>query len=105
MQYPTDGYMVSLEGLEVRIGTKAFSPQWLDHFILRNRTLLENPNYYVGAWVENGFVYLDISECTNSLEQATKLARQRNQLAIYDVSCGVVIQVAGTVASSTPPTH
>ena len=64
-QKPVSGYMVSLEGLEEKISISDMNDEKLFSFIWKHRELLaasdDSFRLYFGAWVSNGFVYLDIS--------------------------------------------
>ena len=54
--------------------------------------ILELKNY--GVWYDNGVWYLDTDSVhTDTLEDAQKVARQSNQLAVYEWSTGNSIAV------------
>lgn len=40
--------------------------------------------HYAGLWVENGYTYIDNSVHVDSLDVALSLARQYNQLSVWD---------------------
>lgn len=39
---------------------------------------------YLGLWIDNGLIYMEISKRIASKKQALKEAKERKQLAIYD---------------------
>ena len=41
-------------------------------------------NMSVGLWMDNGLLYVDVSESYDNLSQAMTVAKERDQLAIYD---------------------
>jgi hypothetical protein len=81
---PSSGYMVSLANKGKIISRKDFTDVDLLDFILNNSAALEKS--YLGAWIENGNVYLDISNNIPSLFPAIIEAVKNKQVAIYDVT-------------------
>ena len=90
---PTEGYMVGIPGSYAK-RTRS-DPNFHDlmaqfedisHFAEKYAHKL-----YAGGWFdgENGTWYLDISECVPTLEKALKLARERGELAVWDVAKAV----------------
>jgi len=90
---PKIGFSVSLVGYEVKIPLKEFSPKNVLAFIGDNYDILHKDNMFLGGWVENGVVYLDISELIGDKETAIYQGIKRNQLAIFDNSNEVVINL------------
>lgn len=100
----TNGYYVGLEGAELDLAAETNTRGELDHgrvfeivndnlallnFKLKNKysnRLQNNVNaYYIGWWVDNGILYLDITAHTNDKQTAIELAKQHKQLAIYNI--------------------
>lgn len=85
------GYMVSLRGYERRYKkmgacfTKALN---------QYSTLAKSLNAYVGLWVDNGLIYLDLSINVKDKEKAIKKGLDNKQLAIYNISDGSYIRLA-----------
>jgi hypothetical protein len=52
-----------------------------------NRISHEN-GLYCGIWVENGLVYIDISERIKSLKKALRVGKARKQISIFNWACG-----------------
>jgi hypothetical protein len=48
---------------------------------------------FLGAWVENGRCFLDVSRCVKSEHEALAVARQNEQLAYFDLSGGASVRV------------
>jgi hypothetical protein len=90
---PNSGFFVSLPNREQQINRNNFNTSILADFINNNIDLLSNENNFVGGWIENGIVYLDVSEQIADKRTALNLGVQRNQLAIYDANNGKVINL------------
>lgn len=75
------GYMVSIKGKELQVpkdNIKALR-------IALKCYILDTPKpYYIGAWVDNGIVYIDNSLRVTTKKEALKIAKENEQLAIYD---------------------
>ena len=79
------GYCVSLEGHEVLLNLndpkiKELARETMKMQAVKARKL----GAYVGAWVDGGKLYLDISKIVLGRQKAMKLGRLNHQLAIYD---------------------
>jgi len=98
---PNNGYFVSLPNRELQINRNAFSTSVLADFINNNIDLLSNENNFVGGWIENDVVYLDVSEQITDKRTALNLGVQRNQLAIYDANNDKVINLPTPQRSGT----
>lgn len=63
-----------------------------------HRTALKAKNTYIGGWhnPEDGQVYLDVSTVVKSRDEAIRLGRANNQLAIYDLGKGETITIEAT---------
>jgi hypothetical protein len=96
---PVGGYMVALPGHERVI--RVWSPDSrraveqvtlyvLDHW----SDVAPDPALYFGAWLDNGRLYLDVSERVATRELALAKAAHRNELAIYDVANGASVYVS-----------
>ena len=88
---PKTGYMVSLKGYEETFSL--WSDETLADYIERHRHQLAMPGRYVGAWMHNGLLYLDVSIQWATLSAAYYNARQNEQLAFYDVANGTDVPV------------
>ena len=106
---PRTGYMVSTyEGRERqlpmppdRIGlTEAIRVYRNDHADIVGR-----PRHYIGAWIENGVLYTDISVQVEGEAEAGALARAHKQMAYYDVRGRRTIYVGDDEANVARPTR
>lgn len=61
---------------EIRLRIKAYALDHMDY--------LNQPNRYLGAWVHDGKLYLDVSELEMDELVAANLCRKRNHPAYYD---------------------
>lgn len=76
------GYMVSKLGYE-----KTFTFDNLDELeieVINYKNKLKN-NEYIGLWVDNNNIYLDISKYYTTKDRAVKTGIKNKQLAIYDL--------------------
>lgn len=82
----TKGYALSIyKDREAQIPVNEFNPNELRNFVNENSDLLSNEGHFIGAWVDNGIVYLDISVKIRVQKDAIKMARANKQLAIFDL--------------------
>lgn len=90
---PGEGYMIGGVASE-RVFTHGFTTdeikQWVGEIL---PTLYVG--HYLGAWIdhETDNVYLDVSQLEMSRDRAIWIARQRGELAIYDLAAGETIYV------------
>ncbi len=83
---PVVGYMVARAGHEERIPADAFTEDRLKRYVRDHFDTLTLDNTYLGAWMSNGHVFLDVSEnVVSSRDEAVEIGRARGQLAIWDV--------------------
>jgi len=81
---PTSGAMVSIyPQYERKLTTVSESD--IAQYLFDHIDVLSQPGHYLGAWVDNSTVYLDVS-INAPLERALDLARQHNQLAVFDLA-------------------
>ncbi len=88
------GYMVSEVGAE-----KVFN---LDEVEAIEKTLIEyaekiTSNQFVGAWVDNNKLYIDISRHYKSKKQALRVGADNKQLAIFDIANAESIYITKSV--------
>ena len=89
-----NGYMVSEVGAE-----KTFR---LDEVEEIEKTLIEyaekiSANEYVGAWVDDNKLYIDISRHYKSKKQALRVGADNKQLAIFDIANAKSIYITKSV--------
>jgi hypothetical protein len=97
--YTGQGYGVALsKSYEVKIG---LSGDVKDLHGLFNSALtasrfnaMSRKGCYIGAWIDDGTLYLDVTEIVGDYKQALSLGAKRAQLAIYDFNNNQAINVA-----------
>ena len=87
---PTDGFMVSIADHETILKNN-WIPQLQYHiasYIKEKAHILcgglTNQRYFIGAWVENDELYLDVSTKVTTREEAERIAKDNGQKAYYD---------------------
>jgi len=99
---PSTGYMVSIPGHTQVVSAGALKgPQAGDiiaDYANTHASALASPEAHIGRWQEPGTdkVYLDVSHNIKSRDQAVKLGRKHNQIAIWDLKHGREINTGGT---------
>jgi hypothetical protein len=71
-------------------------PKILADYMKTHREDLASGKNYLGTWLNEGKVYLDVSENIQDVAEATKIGRERNQKAIWDVVNLQEIDTGGT---------
>jgi hypothetical protein len=88
---PDSGYAVSLSGHE-RIhdaaprASELVLYSWLYRFGADHLPTLLQPSHYLGAWLDKGLLYLDVTVVVPELAAAIELGKANRQLAIYDLT-------------------
>lgn len=93
---PTEGYSVSpYKDREWKVPEDKFGIHTVDAYIEQNADLLSLENHHLGTWnnKDDKNVYLDVSIIESSLEDAKRVARENNQLAIYGLKEGHDIKI------------
>lgn len=99
---PTGGYMVSTaKGSEEVFPLSTIQPEDIASYRQRHAAQLADPNTYLGAWVHNGQVYLDLSTHVQSKDEAITLAHAHDQLGIYDLGSGQTIDTPAMSAAAS----
>lgn len=98
---PTHGFAVSpYKAFERRITCPKLEPDVIDAYVHDNRHVIGilNIEHYgqvcLGAWHHDGSWYLDLSVVVPSLDQALRIARHHDQLAVYSLEDHTEIPVA-----------
>jgi hypothetical protein len=93
------GITISLEGTEPTTGfavgaypdrswvlpTFSFDDVVLAHWVSVNIEWLGRSNHYVGAWVSDGLVHLDVTRVIEDRTEAIELGQRKCQLCIWDI--------------------
>ena len=94
---PTSGFMVSLEGYEVKTSLMDAEQAFRD-FVFQNVSKTVNRNLFFGGWIDESEtskdnVYFDLSNHFQSLKEALLFAIENKQLAIFDIERLTVIEL------------
>ena len=98
---PNKGFFVSLPNLETKVDLKSLKVNDIATFINKHRSLLQDKTKFIGGWIDNDTVYLDISEQIFDKREALERGYKHNQLAIYDANKGEVIDLPTPQRSGT----
>ena len=83
---PNKGFFVSLPNLETKVSFQSLSVDDITTFINKHRSLLQDKTKFIGGWIDNDTVYLDISEQIFDKREALERGYKHNQLAIYNAN-------------------
>lgn len=106
-QFPQKGYVVALDGFSHIISAADFfsGPSGeeagrliMKEYLAEHAKQFLKPHIFFGGWhdTERDLIFLDLSEVIQDLDEAIRIAKERDQIAIYDLSTGTVIQTHGT---------
>lgn len=96
VQIGEQGFGVAYEGFEEKIPVDEFNKEFVTQFVDKHRERLKSKKVFVGTWIDEGYVYLDLSEVVDSFAQAEKLGIERNQYDIFDFATGESIEVSSS---------
>ena len=86
---PISGFAVStFKSEELQVTVAEFSEFVISSYIESKSAFLSQPDIYLGTWVNEGMVYLDLICVVPEKTLAITLAREHNQKAIYDLGKG-----------------
>jgi hypothetical protein len=81
----SDGYMVSKKGFEMKFEPEVDVTKAVCQFIKEYGFELYEPENFMGAWIDKGILYFDISNNYKKRSDAIREGYKNEQLAIYDV--------------------
>jgi len=84
--YTGKGFAVATEGNEKTFLLSRLNLFNLAELIKQYSKKLDSDNLMIGAWVEGGKVFFDVSEVVENRDQAIRLGKERKQLAIFNFS-------------------
>jgi hypothetical protein len=79
------GYMVSKKGFEMKFPPEKNVKQAVIQFMEAYGFELYDAENYMGAWVDEGILYMDISNNFEKRSEAIREGYKNEQIAIYDV--------------------
>ena len=78
------GFMVSIKGQEVKVNKNDIKA--IKNEIENKKRLIENKKgLYIGLWLENDIIFIDVSIHIINYLKALEVARENDQKAIYDL--------------------
>ena len=88
LEAPKSGYMVSLQQKELIINddVKGLKKKLYDYFNNNYDIVNNNKKLFFGGWINEGKIYLDISENVLDKKEAIQKGMERQQLAIFNVN-------------------
>ena len=78
------GYMVSLEGAESQVKKDDYKAI-IKAIEEKQEIIKDTSKLYIGLWVDNGMMYIDISINIDDKIEALEFGKKNKQLAIYDL--------------------
>ena len=81
---PDYGYFVSIQGFEETFDLSEFEDKNLKQYIYGNCEQLADHDKWLGGWVDDNLVYLDVSVNIKNLETAIYTGICNSQKSIYD---------------------
>lgn len=86
---PNHGYMVSIKGHETKVnasGKKSFQYDIAQYIKSKADILISGitDDKFIGAWIDNDYLYLDVSILVDSETEALQIAKENNQLAYFN---------------------
>lgn len=81
-----NGFMVSLYGYEKIYPLNGDYKALKADLVKYQEIVKQYKNIYIGLWIDNDLIYLDISKHYNSKKRAMQAGIQNEQLAIYDIA-------------------
>jgi hypothetical protein len=81
-----DGYMVSKKGFGMKFEPEVDVTKAVCQYIKEYGFELYEPENYIGAWIDKGVLYFDISNNYMGRSEAIKKGYENEQIAIFDVA-------------------
>ena len=83
---PTEGYAYAPSKFtETKVAVEDFSVNDVNSFIDNNFQDLRQPGNNLGLWVQDGFVYIDISRVGPATPETIRAAQDAQQLGVFDL--------------------
>jgi hypothetical protein len=95
LKLPTKGYFVSLSGRSLVIPSDLDETSLpnLSTYIKVNSSLLGENDKYLGSWINEGEIILDVTKHFSDLETALHFGMSNEQLSIYDIARSKCIDI------------
>lgn len=86
-EVPTEGFSVATsKATEHTVPQETFSKADTLSYIAKNFDALKQEGNYIGAWLDNGKIYLDVPTVFKDVKKAAQAAKAADQLGIFDLS-------------------
>lgn len=95
----SSGYFVSRDGVGMEIPEEQFEEGIVSGWLANVKQAAGD---FIGTWVDEGKVYLDLTRWFEDLDEALKFGKANNQIAVWDIENGEAVMVGvttGKVAS------
>jgi hypothetical protein len=109
---PKSGYVVGVSGFGIKVPTPPFPDvSLIEEWVKWRLPYATGVNRGMGSWTDNGYVYFDVVETYGEKLTAMLKARQRGEIAVWDISKGEEINTVQwfkdnpTDATNIPWTH
>lgn len=100
-EHITAGYAVSPYPEHTRIvPAPLLTGKDIQSYAAEKKTMLAKPGHKLGAWNDNGKVYLDVTIVAGSKSQGAAIGKAHNQKAMYDLKTGNPIPLGGSGLAS-----
>ncbi len=93
---PHCGYAVSLRGHEKSFDSGTITDDVLWKYLRENSEQMKDPARYIGGWVNDGRLYLDVSVVLQNEKEARKIGRINDQTGIFDLWTNEMIYLKGS---------
>lgn len=97
---PENGYMVSIKDVST-ISSLDLIEDEIQKIVLSNASMFLEKDIYMGSWIDDGKIYIDISKNVQEIKSAIRLGMLNDQLAIYDLNNGRDIKLKARQKSGT----
>ena len=92
---PVSGYMVAIDG---EVLDNPLDPDEVAAFIQKNQDMLRREDVYLGAWVEEGKLLVELSRNVEDFEESMLLGRLFDQYSIFDLKTFDTVSTGGSDA-------
>jgi hypothetical protein len=93
---PQHGYAVSLHGHGKIIDPGTFTDDKLLKYLQENGEQMKDPARYIGGWIDDGRLYLDVSIVLQDEKEARKTGRVNGQTSIFDMGTNETVYLKDT---------
>jgi hypothetical protein len=92
---PQQGYAVSLQGHEKVFYFGTMTDDEFLKYLQENGERMKDPAHYIGGWVDDGRLYLDVSIVLLDEKEAREIGRINDQTCIFDMWTNETVYLKG----------